>query len=74
MPNPTLVIEFDPATGGFSEKITGQIPVMPLIGMLEILKAKLIGQQMAAVMQQQARDMARGRRILMPDGSPAPIQ
>lgn len=55
-----LVVFFDPATMKMSWFVHPSVPVDPLIGTLEVLKATLVGNQLADIAKQQARAAQNG--------------
>jgi hypothetical protein len=63
---PALVIEYDPPTQGFQFRLHTAIPQIPLLGIIEIVKAQLIAMQ-ARAQQQQAN-----QGIVLAQQAPAP--
>ena len=59
---PAFVIEYDPESGGFRWMFLGSIPIPPLIGTMELIKANLIDSQRTQMAQ------AAQSKLVMPNG------
>ena len=63
-PESAFVLAFDPVSGVFCWFVHADIPVYQLLGMLETVKASLVGAQMAQMVNQQRTG------LVAPDGKP----
>ena len=61
-----LVIEYDPANGKFTEETTGPLPGALLVSHLELIKLRILTQQLAFMAQQEAQ--AAQQRIVAANG------
>jgi hypothetical protein len=71
---PEMVIRWQ--NGTFQTSVDPNIPMMPLMGILALQLVSLGIQQLQEVqrqqMQERVREVARGKQLFMPDGSPYP--
>jgi hypothetical protein len=65
-----LVIEYDPASNGFKWAVKGQIPILLLVGELEIVKATFVNQMLML----QAQAQANQPRLHLPNGPIPPFR